>query len=212
MLTLPQKMYLLSYDLDRRKLIGGQFRGHLMRAAALAQLTIDGHLHDENGKAVATWTPPPSDPFLAEVLASAPGRWRRLVDRNHRGAQRHVLGQLADDGVVSLQRKKVLGLFPGTDVIFGDTAGVLSLRETVRNAVLSTRSAVPDDVAAMVALASAAELNSVFSGKERRANKARVQELSDQIGAAAPALKKAIAAIRAAMTASAAAASSSGGN
>jgi hypothetical protein len=207
MLTLPEKMYLLSFDVRGQKPIRGQFRGHLVRAAALAELTIDGHLADADRKATPTnRQPPPSDALLAEVLADAPGRWRRLVVQRHRGAERRVRERLAAGRVISVRQNKAFGLFPTTAVTIDDPGTVLTLRETVRAAVLSPQSTVPDDVAAMVALASAAELSSVFSGKERRTNKTRMQQLTDQTGKAAPALKKAIAATRAAI-----AAGSSGG-
>jgi hypothetical protein len=60
-------------------------------------------------------------------------------------------------------------------------------------------SEVSDRDAALVALATAAELRTVASSKERRLHAARIDELAERGGAAAPALRKVIQEVRTAV-------------
>ena len=58
---------------------------------------------------------------------------------------------------------------------------------------------VGDRDAALVALATAAELRTLASAKERKLYRARIDELTERGGAAAPALKKVIQEVRTAV-------------
>ncbi|WP_169526887.1 GOLPH3/VPS74 family protein [Sciscionella marina] len=208
--TLPQQLYLLSYNVDKGKLSNSQFRGHLMRAAALAELTIEGYLTDADGKAIADPGKPPADQFLAEVLADSPAQrprsWRSLVRRRTRAAEATVRSQLAAEGTITVTPARVLGLFPRHEVTVTRDSEVSTLRETARRPVLNQLdpASVPQREAALAVLSAAGELSSVFSRAERREHKRVIRELGDSLGEAAPSLRKAIASIRAAIAASAA--------
>ncbi|WP_233515503.1 GPP34 family phosphoprotein [Marinitenerispora sediminis] len=86
-LTLPQRLYLLSYDPGRKRFdpAGPAHRGQLPRAAALAELAIGGRLRDHGGRAARTGVRPPDDPFLAAVRADVspdrPCPWITAVSR-----------------------------------------------------------------------------------------------------------------------------------
>ncbi|MEV0278641.1 GPP34 family phosphoprotein [Streptomyces sp. NPDC050610] len=71
--TLPRRMYLLSLYADDGEPGLGRFRGLLLRAAALTELTVDGRIEGRDGKAVRkTAAEPPSDPSLAEPPSDPP--------------------------------------------------------------------------------------------------------------------------------------------
>jgi hypothetical protein len=67
--TMPQRLYLLCYSVDKKKfeLLNLQGRGQLLRAAAFAELTFGVKLIAEGSKVVRPAVDPPSDPFLAGV-------------------------------------------------------------------------------------------------------------------------------------------------
>lgn len=208
-LTLPEKTYLLTYDVQREKLTNGRFRGQLVRAAALIELTIGGQLTDRDGKAAGTSANPPADPLLATVLAElGPDQarsWRRLVDHRPRAAEHAVRGSLTDKGIVTVREGKVLGLLPRFDVIPADPAKIATLQQAARAAVAPETPVekVPVEDAALAVLAAAGEVTTVFSRMERRRHKERLQQLGARLGGVAPALHRAIQAVRAARAAAA---------
>lgn len=63
--SLAQRVYLLAYDPDKGRV--GMFTevGAMLRAAALADLYLNGHLVDERGRAIVNGRPTVSDPVLA---------------------------------------------------------------------------------------------------------------------------------------------------
>ncbi|MFL6056949.1 MAG: GPP34 family phosphoprotein, partial [Actinoallomurus sp.] len=49
--SLPARLYLLAYDLDKERMTSRTQLGLVLRAAALADLYLDRRLADEDGKA-----------------------------------------------------------------------------------------------------------------------------------------------------------------
>ncbi|AOS61930.1 GOLPH3/VPS74 family protein [Actinoalloteichus hymeniacidonis] len=197
--TLPQRMFLLSYDLDRSKLDSESVlvRGQLMRAAAVAQLTIDGLLVDDDGKAVRNTVEPPADAFLAEVLdhvSAKPRKWFALVDRHWHTSENTVRDQLAESGAITIHRSRTLGVFPTTQIILDNTAPVAALRETVRNVVLlgqdPTTVALPEVVLAVLAVEG--DVCCVFTRKERREHKRTIAGLTEYVDEVLPGLRRAL--------------------
>ncbi|MQT01787.1 GPP34 family phosphoprotein [Streptomyces jumonjinensis] len=210
-LSLPARLHLLSYDPVRMRPAATGHQAHLVTAAALAELARRGMLRDEGGTARAVPGDRTGDPVLdglsAVIGADRPRRWKSWVTHRPAGVLDAVRAQLADAGVLRTRQ----GLFGRTryELARADTAA--TVRERAR-AVLT--GAVPvaevsDEDAALVALATAAELRAFATGRERRAYRARIAELTERAGSAAPALRKVMeearAAITAAVTASAAA-------
>ncbi|WP_410656988.1 GOLPH3/VPS74 family protein [Amycolatopsis sp. lyj-112] len=199
-LTLPQRLYLLIFNLDKNKLDSASalVRGQLMRAGAMAELTIAGLLGDQDGKVSRDATaPPPGDPFLAEVFDDVspdkPRSWFRLVDRNWHKAEATVRDQLEAAGTVTVTRGRMLGVFPTRRIALGDPRQVAALRENTRNAVLLGRdpATLPIEDAVVAVLAADGDLYSVFTPKERRAHKPALTALRDHVDATLPGLRKA---------------------
>lgn len=198
--TLPQRVYLLSYDADKQRFdpVSTAYRGQLLRAAALAELTIAGLVGDRNGKAVRNAGPPPDDPFLAAVLGDVP----RDTPRHRLGLLQHgmlradaaVREPLARAGTITVRRSRVLGLIPVTNVTVDRPERVLALRERTRAALFAggDPAAVPVEDAAAAAIAVAGGVTTVFTLAELRHHKPRVTALNAHVDAAAPGVLKAV--------------------
>ncbi|MBN6036562.1 GPP34 family phosphoprotein [Amycolatopsis sp. 195334CR] len=194
--TLPQRLYLLVFRPEENKLDSASalVRGQLVRAGAVAELRLTGLLHDHGGKAVPNpATPPPRDPFLAEVFHDAPRTWFNLVDRNWHKAERTVRDQLEAAGAVTVGKGRALGLFPTREPSLAEPRRVGALREQVRNAVLLGHdpAGVPVADAVMAVLTADCDVRSVFTPKERRAHKPALTALRNHVDAVLPGLRKA---------------------
>jgi len=206
--SLPEKAFLLAYDLRRQRLTGRGELGYLLRAAALADLLLRGHLADESGKARTVKPAADLDPVLRaaweEIEYSSPRSWRRWVSVRRRGAVREVRDQLADAGVVKLDQRRILGLFPATRITVRQHAEVKRLAEQVGRAIRGGQPAsrVEPDTAALAALAAAGRLRLVLTGADQRRHRGRLSTLADPIQPIAAALRRAIAAKRAAAASS----------
>ncbi|TVT30747.1 GPP34 family phosphoprotein, partial [Amycolatopsis rhizosphaerae] len=182
-LSLPAKMFLLTYDARRDRFTARAELGYLLRAAALADLVLRGHLADESGKA---WPVKPftgADPVLSELwgrITGAPPRsWRRRLGPGRRQAIRSVRDQLAEAGLIGLEPRRALGLIPYSKVTVRDQASVRSLGERVGRAIRGGEPAVrvAPDCAVLAALAASAGLRVVLKLGERRRYRQRLAEL-----------------------------------
>src|SRR3954468_1158101 len=92
--SLPGRLYLLAYDTKRGRLTCRSELGYIMRAGALADLLLAGHLTDEGGRPRAGDPAGLTDPLLAEVrgqtAAPRPRHWRHWVAKRDRQAVRSV--------------------------------------------------------------------------------------------------------------------------
>ncbi|TLS47117.1 GPP34 family phosphoprotein [Streptomyces montanus] len=198
--TLPQRLYLLCYTVDKGKfeLTNLQGRGQLLRAAALTQLTLDGLLAAKGGKVARRAAKPPSDPFLAEVWrdvpAEKPKHWLQFVHNKAHTAERPIREQLAATGAITIQHERWLGLLAVDRVAVNDPQQVLALQERVRNAVLlgSDPAAIPVDELTMAVFATEVEVTSVFTGNERRTHKQALKTLAAHYDGVVPGLRKAL--------------------
>ncbi|GAB3657516.1 GPP34 family phosphoprotein [Actinocorallia lasiicapitis] len=194
--TLPQRLYLLAYDPAKGRVRGGHV-GELVRAAALTDLYLNGHLTDVRDRPVVEVRHPCHDPFLETLLAEvAEGRsrkWKSWVARRGGPAHRAVRQQLADGGWLRVEQSKILGIFPHTKVTPRDPRVRKELADRVNGALKQPVSRVDPADAALVALSAAAELPHVLGRAERRKHKERIRSLTSLAGPAAPALRKAIA-------------------
>ena len=192
-MTLPQRMYLLMYTVDKGKFETQnlQFRGQKIRTAALAQLVGGGFVGLREGKRHSravretTGTGAPEDSFLAEVWhripSDAPEKWLDLLHPFAHTAESSVRGQLADAGVITIPPTKGLKrLSPLSqhEVRVERPDDVRALRQEVRDPVLrgSAPESLPLDDLAMTAIAAESDLYHVFSREERREHKAALKE------------------------------------
>ncbi|MFE9764113.1 GPP34 family phosphoprotein [Streptomyces sp. NPDC005808] len=206
-LSLPARLYLLSWDTTRLKVTGATHLHHLVRAGALTELAQRGLLADVEG--IATPVDPDAhtgdlvlDGLLELVEESRPRKWKAWVTLRARVTLDAVRAQLAAEGYLRAEKKRVLGLFPSVEYELERVAAVDALREDARLVLMGPVPVadVSDRDAALVALAAAAELRTLLPGKDRKLHKDRIEELTERSGAAAPALKKVIQEVRTAVT------------
>ncbi|WP_158633279.1 GPP34 family phosphoprotein [Amycolatopsis sp. WAC 04182] len=200
--SLPQRMYLLGYDTDKNRLdpASAIVRGTLLRAAAVAELTIGGLLADRDGKAcrAAAAGLTPGDPFLAKVLEDSPGekprRWFALIDRDWHKAENVVRDQLAGSGTIRVDKHRAMGIFPVRDITLPEPERARALRERIRHVVLSGEdpATIPIEDAVLAMLSYEGDVHTVFTSKEYRANRSTIKALAAHVDTALPGLRKAV--------------------
>jgi len=197
--SLPSRVYLLAHDPARQKLTGCERIGLTLRAAALAELYLGGQLTDDNGRPKATGTPVTGDPVLANLLGliadAKPMAWHRWIGKGERHFRAQVRDQLAQQRIIRVEPRRILGIFPSERIIVRESRFVTQLRHTVSQTLrdtagVSARSDRRD--ATMTALAAAAKLRQVIDRKHARDRKHRLNQLSEAAGPVIAALYKAI--------------------
>ncbi|MER5401910.1 GPP34 family phosphoprotein [Streptomyces sp. NPDC002599] len=213
-LSLPARLYLLAWDTTKRSITGSTHLHHLVRAGALTELAQRGLLVDDDG--IVTPVDADSrtgdvvlDGLLELVSESLPRGWKPWVTSRARVTLDAVRAQLAADGYLRAERKRVFGIFPSVEYELDRVPVVEALRGQAREVLEGPVPVadVGDRDAALVALATAAELRTFASPKERALHRARIDELTERGGAAAPALRKVIQDVRTAVVVAAATAS-----
>lgn len=194
---LPDRAFLIAYDVDRHKLTGGDSHGQLIRAAALVELTVSGRLVDEHGKPQVRGAgagDPVLDGLLTEIAGSKPRSWKYWVKKDAKLTYQAVRDRLAGEQAIAVTDGTVLRIFPKKVVHVRDTRTVRALVADLRRVVLS--GAPPEQLdpldVALVPLVAAVELNTVFSGRERREHRDRIKALAERAGPAAKALRKVV--------------------
>ncbi|MFD9194378.1 GPP34 family phosphoprotein [Streptomyces phaeochromogenes] len=205
-LSLPARLYLLAWDTTKLKVTDVAHLPHIVRAGALTELAQRGLLADVDG--IATPTDPDAqtgDPVLDGLLElveeSRPHRWKTWVGLRARVTLDAVRAQLAADGYLRAEKTRVLGVFPSVEYEIDRVAVVDALRAEAREVLEGPMPVeeVPEQDAALVALAAGAELRTLLSGKEQRQYKQRIEDLVERSGATTPALKKAVQEVRSAV-------------
>ncbi|WP_019634331.1 GOLPH3/VPS74 family protein [Actinomadura atramentaria] len=199
--TLPDRMFLLAYDVRKQRITGGSRLGYVLRGAALTELFLDGRIVEEKGRPVPGT--PGDDPYgvLAQLAAGRPKSWQHWVRRDSRAMVRTVREELERDGWIRVRSTRVLGLFPRHRVTVKDPRVVKELWGGAAAALRGRPVAhVNSYDAAAVALAAAGELSTVLPRADRRRHRRRIAELTARSGPAAPAVHKAIRAQQIAVT------------
>jgi hypothetical protein len=199
--TLPAQLFLLAVDPARRRLTGRSELGYVLRAAALVDLQLTGHLVDDGGRPKAADNPEPPDPTLEPVLrqvtADPRRRWAYWVRRDARRATGTVREQLVEGRRIELQPYRILGLVPATRIVVLEPFG----RDRIVGAVeaaLSDGWPVGARTAALVALAAAARMRTVLPAGRRRAHRERIAQLTARTGPVPRALRRVLRDLRAA--------------
>ena len=195
--TLPARVYLAAYDVQRQKLTRTSRLNHLVRTAALEELTLAGFLRDEDGKVVAPGRERTGDPVLdgvLELVRESQGRhnWKHWVRRHGTRTRKALRDQLEAQRVIRVQPRRILGVVPSDRVTVRDTRAVKALQRTAAQAIgggTPTPYLDPRDVA-LAAIAALGEVDTVCRGSVRRDNRRRIKELVALSGPAVPALKK----------------------
>jgi hypothetical protein len=195
--SLPARVYLTAYDAQRAKLTRTSRLRHLVRTAALEELTLRGLIADHDGKVVAVDRRTAGDPVLDGVLtmireSPKPRNWKHWVDKKGGTTRDALRDQLAAERVIRVERRKVLGLIPHATVTVRDTRVAKQLQASAARALTGatpTPRLDPREVA-LAAIAAIGELDTVCKGSVRRENRDRIKELVALSGPAVPALKK----------------------
>lgn len=196
---LPARLYLLAFDTTKNRLAGRGRLGMVVRAAALADLHLDGRLADDGGhpRAVPGAGAPEPDPVLDALLRriaeERPRSWQRWVRADEHRTLVAVRDQLEAAGWIRVERRTFLR----DRVRLREPYRVKRYATTVRAGLRPGSHPDPRDATAL-ALAATGELATVLTRAERRRHFRRVEELADGAWPAVRALKKAIQAKRAA--------------
>ncbi|MBC3839728.1 GPP34 family phosphoprotein [Streptacidiphilus sp. 4-A2] len=195
--TLPARLYLLAYLPAREHLAQRTDLGLLLRAAVLADLLQRGLVRDEKGAPVPDLPAPALlDPLLAptleEIAESRPRRWERWITHGNHGAVRAVRDRLVEDGVLDLEQRRLLGLFPGLRPVLPDPEVRERLLAGFTAALTDPLPQVRPGQAALVALVAEGRLRHLLPARERHARRERIGELAVQAGPVPHALRKAL--------------------
>ncbi|MFC7381399.1 GOLPH3/VPS74 family protein [Sphaerisporangium rhizosphaerae] len=202
--SLPQRLYLLAYDIERGRPTARWKLGYLMRAGILAELLLRGCLDDATGGPVASRTAVPDDALLdaalQQIAASRRRTWQHWVNKGSHRAVRQVRDQLEAGGWIRVRRTRLLGVIPLAKVTVRDTRVVRRLTSTVSSAMRGGQplSRVEPRDAALTALASVIRLRTVMPWRQWRAVRERGEALGVVVAPVPRALHKAIQAAQAA--------------
>ena len=119
--SLPAQLFLLAVDPARRRLTGRSGLGYVLRAAALVDLQLSGHLVDDGGRPKATGNPEPPDPvldpILRQVTADPRRRWSYWVGRDVRPTTAAIREQLVAGRRIEVEPYRILVLLPARRII-----------------------------------------------------------------------------------------------
>jgi hypothetical protein len=206
--SLPASAFLLAFDPRKERLAIGRDLGRFMRAAALAELVMNGNLADESGKARAVTAPARPGPLQAavweQITSSPPRTWRRWIDWDRTNAYRLIRDELATARLVEVEHHRFL-VFRYERIKPRRLYLSRKLAERVGRAIRGGQPVgrVDQDVRALAALAAAVKLKTVVSGRELRERKGRLDELAGPVRPVSTALRKSVDAANAAAAASA---------
>ena len=191
--SLAQRVFLLAHDPAKGRPRFGTELGAMLRAAALADLYLHGHLVDERGRAANDVRRPNQDPVLEalfdEIASSRLRRWQSWIGRGQRATVAAVRQQLSDGGWIRVEQHRVLGLFPAVRVTIRDPRVRKELLDRVGSALKKPVGRVDPADAALVAIVAAGDLGIVLDRRARREGKRRIKELTEVSGPIAPALR-----------------------
>ncbi len=218
-LTLPEEvLLLLLHDEKGTPMVDGTAVGAALAGAALVELTMDGALRlteiDEpdvkRGRLVATGRTP-ADPRLAALVE--PVQRRKPKDAitkltgygwgsgAGKGLREGLLHGLADQGLLSQEKGRVLGLFPTTSWPQGyRREAEVELVDRVRRAVVAGERPDRRTSAVVSILNAVGALPKLFPDQDKKALKKRGRQISDSDWAG-PAVRKAVEEAQAAMVA-----------
>ena len=205
-MSLAEEFLLLAYDEDGTPLTDGTHLDNGLGGALLLELALAGRV-DVVDKRVVVLDPGATGDLLAdealaridaEPKARKPGHW---VTKLSKRARPRILEKLVGDGVLTVEKDRVLWVFPRTKYpsANGEPPAVeAEARRRMRDAILGSGPVEPR-TAALCALVAATELDrEVLRGLDRKRVKTRLKEIGE--GAwAAQAVRKTIEEIQAAV-------------
>ncbi|MFE6755907.1 GPP34 family phosphoprotein [Streptomyces sp. NPDC057684] len=117
-LSLPARLCLLGFDTEKGRVSGAPDLALCVRAAALVELARRRIISDVDGVVTPVFDARTGDPVLDELMElaeeSRPRSWRTWIGYRSGAGLDTVRRQLASEGYLSAERKRVFGLFPVT--------------------------------------------------------------------------------------------------
>ena len=204
-MSIAEEFLLLAYDEDGTPLTDGTRLDNGLGGAILLELALGRRVDIEDKRVVVVDRGPIGDPLADEALARIeadkprkPGHW---VTKLSKQARPRILGKLVAEGVLTVEKDKVLWVFPRTK--YPSASGEPPAAEAdawarIRAAVLGNGPVEPR-TAALCALVAATELDrKILAELDRKVVKSRLKEISE--GAwAADAVRRTIEEIQAAV-------------
>ncbi|RAS60405.1 Golgi phosphoprotein 3 GPP34 [Lentzea atacamensis] len=179
---LPEDLMLLFIDEDDGRVLMDTTSIHnALAGAVLLELVNAGRVAFEpDGKKLAVVDPAPlPNEFLQESLSrlNKPMKPQRAVERLRTHVRDNVMAQLEGRGVLSVEKTKMLGIFPTKSCVIQDRRAISDVRDAVGDVALGHRA--PDErTGALISLLYAVKaLHKVFDGDKREMN-ARAKEIS----------------------------------
>lgn len=203
-------MLLLIDQRSGRVRIGSTSAENALAGAVLVELVNSGRVAFEpNGKKLRVVDPTPlNDLVLNEALGrlTKPLRPQSAVERVRKRLWNNVIGQLRDHSVIRVEPRKVLGIFPAKSYPIVDEAAAEKLRKAVGEVVHGYRGADAHIGSLITLLYAVDAVHKVFVGDKREIRK-RAKEIA-RGNWAGDAVRRAVEAIQAGVTAAASAAAS----
>ncbi|MEU7899793.1 GPP34 family phosphoprotein [Nonomuraea sp. NPDC049152] len=179
--TIAEEVLLLAYrEEDGKPLIGTTELGAALGGAVLAELAVEGRIELSQKKVVVKDATRGGDADLDEALVriAEDGKERKpawwITKLGNTKLKNRLLTKLADSGVLTQERGKVLGIFPTTRWPEADASVEAEVRERVASALAG---ADPDArTAVLIAVMHACKLDrKAFPG----ASKERIKEITE---------------------------------
>ncbi|KOV79434.1 GPP34 family phosphoprotein [Nocardia sp. NRRL S-836] len=186
-----------------------------LAGAVLIELVNSGLVAFEpDGKKLQVVDPAPvADPLLRESVAriDKPLKPQKAVERLRKKVRDNVAARLVDRGVVRVEPRKVLGIFPAKSYRIADERVALEVRKAVGDVALGYREADARTGSLITLLHAVKAVHKVVDGDKREMTRRAKQIAAGKW--AGDAVRKAVEAIQAGVVAAtaAAAAASSGG-
>jgi len=211
-------LLLVTDDTTGKPIVGSTELEHALAGAVLLELAMSGRVDVEKGtgfgrggRVVVTDASRTEDPVLDDALARIADKQRRpesVVGALRKGLRTRLYQRLADQGILRMERGRVLGLFPSTRWPAVDSAHERQVRHALHDVLVVGVEPQPR-IGAIVSLLYAikAAPKVVGSRENSRAVKARAKAIAEGAWAAA-AVRKAVAAVNAATVAAVTAATS----
>jgi Golgi phosphoprotein 3 (GPP34) len=224
MLTLPERLLLISIDQRGRPRDPKSSLGYALAGAALTELLLAGRLRHDHGQVVVATASPIGDTLLDEVVAEVRAEqrprtlkwWVHHLASRHRGSKPvrdRLVDQLTERGVLARGERRVLGLVPVATHPVADPATAQRARAAIGEVLLGRQE--PDEhAAALVALVQVSGLlDACVPDAERSRARRRAGQIAagNEIGQAVKRIQEEVmAAVTAAVVASSAAAHGGG--
>ena len=202
-LTLPEQIYLCTYAFKKKKFPSTllQHRGQRMRAAALAQLVIEGRAQSDGKHIRRTDQVPPNNAFLVSVWEelSGPGAKQLMAMVHNTGhtAEKPVSEQLVRAGIIERKTGRSFNPLSGSKFVLRRPEEASAVQDILYERIMSDSdpASLPISEVALpvITLESDATMGIVLDRSERRARRHTLAAFAERFDAEIPGLRSALA-------------------